>query len=287
MKIGQFEIHTFVEHRFRLDGGQMFGVVPKMLWSRMIQADDKNLIPMVNNLFVLKAHGKNMIFDIGLGDTLSEKECKIYGTEPESALDSGLKSIGLSPDDIDYLILTHLHTDHGGGAVKLEDNQFVPRFKNAKCIISQPEWQAAVNPDERTSAVYLPERYHALEEAGQVEFIDGSTELFPGIKAVHTGGHSEGHYGIEVESEGSRLFYYADIYPTRHHLRLPFVAATDVYPLESMDVKRSLEPRIVDSDIILAFDHDVDMPFARIKRDGKKMYAEPVAATAAETTTSG
>ncbi|MEW6050803.1 MAG: MBL fold metallo-hydrolase [Candidatus Zixiibacteriota bacterium] len=276
MKFGSFEIRTFVEQPFRLDGGTMFGVIPKSMWQRLIPADANNLIPMVTNLFVLTAHDKNMIFDIGLGDTLSDREKKIYGTDGVSAIDTGLASLGLKPTDIDYVILTHLHTDHCGGAVKFVDGQYVARYPNATYIIAKKEWDVFVKPDERTGAVYVPARLHPLNEAGKIQFIDGSTELFPGINAVHSGGHSEGQFVIEMESAGSRVYYYADIYPTIHHMRVPFVPATDVYPLTSMEFKRRSQSRILNQDVILAFDHDTTIPFARIKEVDGKIVAEPV-----------
>jgi glyoxylase-like metal-dependent hydrolase (beta-lactamase superfamily II) len=275
MKFGQFEIRTFVEQHFKLDGGSMFGVIPKVMWSKLIPSDENNMIPMVTNLFVLKAHGKNMIFDIGLGDTLSEREKKVYNTDGASNLEGGLKKLGLATDDIDFVILTHLHTDHSGGAVKLVDGKYVPRFKNARFIIDRAEWANAVSPDERTSAVYIPERLLPLEEAGQVDFIDGGAELFPGIKTVRTGGHTEEHYALEIESEGKSVFYYADIFPSQHHMRVPFVPATDLLPKESMAVKREALARIVDHDVVMAFDHDIEAPLARFKSDGKKLIAEP------------
>lgn len=276
MKFGQFEIRTFVESNFRLDGGTMFGIIPKSMWQRLLPADDNNLIPMAANLFVLSAHGKNMIFDVGLGDTLSDREKKIYGTDGQSNLDRGLASLGLSAEKIDYVILTHLHTDHCGGAVKRVDGQYVPRFSNAKYIIEKKEWEAALKPDERTSAVYIPERLTPIKEAGQLELIEGSTELFPGIKAAFTGGHSVGHYALEMESEGEQVWYYADIFPMTQHIRVPFIPATDVFPLTSMEVKRRTLPRLINKKVILAFDHDTRITFGRVKELEGKASVEPV-----------
>lgn len=276
MKLGQFEICTFVEQHFRLDGGTMFGVVPKSLWQKLIQADESNLIPMVTNLFLLKAHGKYMIFDVGLGDTLSDREKAIYNTDGVSYLESELVRRGLTVQDIDYVLLTHLHTDHAGGAVKFVDGSFVPRFPKARYVISKKEWVTAFHADERTSAVYVPERFLALQKADQVDFIDSDTELLEGINAVFTGGHTQGHYALEIESEGEAVFYYADVFCTTAHLRVPYVAATDLFPLETMGAKRRVLDRVADKNVIMAFDHDVTTPLARIRLINGKHVAEPV-----------
>jgi glyoxylase-like metal-dependent hydrolase (beta-lactamase superfamily II) len=276
MKFGDFDIRTFVAEQFRLDGGTMFGVIPKSLWQKMLPADENNLITMVNNLYVLTAHGKRYIFDAGLGDTLSDREKKIYGTDGASHIESGLAALGLQPADIDYVLLTHLHTDHCGGAVKKIDGQYVPRFPNAQVVVSEREWRTAMNPDERTSAVYIPERLRALESAGVVEFLEADrVQLCPGITAMHTGGHSEGHYGIEMESGGVQVWYYADIFPSSHHLRVPFIPATDVYPLDSMAAKRKLAPRLATEEVVLAYDHDTQFTLARVKEIDGKLRCEP------------
>jgi len=276
MKFGKFEIDVFVEQRFRLDGGMMFGIVPKVIWNKLTPADDKNFIPFHTNLYVLKANGKTIIFDIGLGDTLNDREKIVYNISEESSIGAGLKGLGLSNDDIDYVILTHLHTDHAGGVATLDNGEFVPRFKNAKYLVSKEEWEVAMNPSERTSPVYHPQRLNSIKDAGQLEIVDLNTELFPGIKAVYTGGHTEGHFGLEIESDGKKIFYYSDIFPTVWHMPVAYIAATDVRPLESMEIKRKTLPRLLNDDTIVAFNHDPNMTFGKISQDGRKFKVTPV-----------
>lgn len=276
MRFGEFEINTFVEQKFKLDGGSMFGVIPRAMWEKMIPPDENNLIDMNTNLFVLRAHGKTMIFDAGLGDTLSDREKKIYSASGMSALSEGLAGLGLTTDDIDYVILTHLHTDHAGGAVKRDGNQFVPRFKNARYIASRQEWRAALNPDERTSAVYLPDRYLALEKAGQVDLIGADTELFPGVRAVFTGGHTEGHFGLEMESGDRKVFYYADIFCTSNHMPVAYVPAVDLFPGQTMAIKRKKLPEIVGDSVVMAFDHDINTPLGVVRQDGRRLVVDKI-----------
>lgn len=274
MKFGQFEIRTFVEQHFRLDGGLMFGVVPKTIWQKLIPPDSNNLIPFVNNLFLLKAHGKHFLFDCGLGDTLSDREKKIYGTTGHSAIETGLAEMGLSTTNIDYVLLTHLHTDHCGGIVKMFNGTLVPRFPNAAYVVSRLEWEAATHPDERTSSVYIPERLWPIERAGQLDIREPDCQLFPGINLVFTGGHSEGHYGIEMESDSHKVFYYSDMFPTVHHMKTAFVPATDVYPLQTMAIKRYTVPRLIRENVTLCFGHDINVPFGVVNENDGRIFVE-------------
>lgn len=254
----------------------MFGIIPRTMWGKLIPPDENNLIEMRNNLFVLTAHGKKFLFDAGLGDSLTDKEKKIYTTQSDSTMDSGLQSLGLSENDIDYVILTHLHTDHAAGAVKEVDGEFVPRFPNAKYIVSREEFAVAMKPNERTKAVYVPQRYLALQQSGKLEIIDGNEELFPGIKALFTSGHTDGHFALEMESGGQKVFYYADIFCTSNHMAVPFVPATDLYPNQTMAIKREKLPEIISDDVIMCFDHDVHMPFGKVKQEDRRIRVEQV-----------
>lgn len=269
MKFGQFELSTFVEQSFKFDGGTMFGVVPKTLWEKLITPDQNNLIPMASNYFVLKAHGKVMLLDGGLGDAIDDKDRKVYSTDGVTAIESGLANLGLTPADIDYAILTHLHTDHSSGTIKRENGELAPRFPNATILATKEEWRVAMKPNERTAAVYKPERLQVLKESGKLELIDANTELFPGIRAVHTGGHTEGHFGIEMESGDQKVWFYSDVIFTSMHMPVPYVAAIDLYPVETMNVKRQKMPEIVGDNVILAYVHDINTPMATVEQQGK------------------
>lgn len=276
MTFGEFKIDAFVEAKFSLDGGSMFGIIPKTMWQKLIPADEDNLIPMVTNLFVLRAHGKVFLFDAGLGDTLTDREKKIYGFDGVSKMNEGLAALDLTPEAIDYVLLSHLHTDHMAGAVKLVDGKYQPRFPNARHVVSKKEWADAMNPNERTGAVYILERLEVLAEARLIDEITLDSEIFPGIKLVHTGGHTPGHYGIELESGGQKVFYYADIFCSLAHMKVPFVPAYDLDPTETMEVKRRVLPIILDERVVMAFDHDIYTPLARIKKADRKLVIEPI-----------
>lgn len=274
MKFGDFEIRTFVEHKLNLDGGAMFGVVPKKIWQKQIEPDENNLIPMVNNQFVLTAHGKNIFLDAGMGDTIIDTEKSFYGTENGSTMSEGLASLGLTEDDIDYIILTHLHTDHMAGALKMENNEYVLRFKNAKVLASKKEYVAATIPNERTSAIYKPERVNALLDAGVLELIEGNEELFPGVQACFTGGHSEGLFVMEMESGGQKVFFYSDLLPISQHTPIPYISALDIDPLTTLEVKKERLPMIEKEGIIMLYVHDKNMPASKIEFDGKHYRAK-------------
>lgn len=276
-RFGDFTIHHFIEQTFKLDGGSMFGVVPKKIWGKFMPSDDDNLIPMVTNLFVVETGTKKILCDTGLGNILTEREKKVYAAFAPSQIDSGLWSVGFSTADIDYVIFSHLHTDHSGGAVRVIDGRLAPRFPNARYVVQKREWDDAMHPDERTSAVYIAERLRVIEEAGQLQLVDGDVELLPGVKLVRTGGHTPGHQGMEFSSGGTTVVYYADIIPSSHHFKVPYVASVDLFPLDTMKVKRSLVKRALAGEIIIAFDHDIEIPIGTAVVDGVRTIITPVA----------
>lgn len=279
-KFGEFTIHHYVERTFKLDGGTMFGIVPKKIWGKLVPVDENNLVPMNTNLFVVETGEHTILCDTGLGTLLDERETKIYAAFEPSRIETGLNEIGFAVEDIDYVLLSHLHLDHSGGAVKQVDGRLTPRFPNARYIVQKDEWDDAMHPDERTSAVYKVEMLGALEDAGQLVLIDGDEELVSGVRLVKTGGHTAGHMGFEFSSGGETIVYYADIIPFSHHFKIPYVASVDLYPRETMKVKRDLVQRALAGEIAIAFDHDTEIPIGRAYEEGVKTIIKPVLLTA-------
>ncbi|MEW5925283.1 MAG: MBL fold metallo-hydrolase [Candidatus Zixiibacteriota bacterium] len=254
----------------------MFGVVPKKIWSRLVPVDEDNLVPMDANLFVLKTGDMNILFDTGLGDCLTDGEKKIYAASGDTNIENGLKKIGLTTDDIKIVFLSHLHTDHAGGTIKNIDGVYSTRYKKAKYLVQKVEWHDAINPNERTAAVYIPERLNVLEKSGQLELIDGDHEIIPGVNVIRTGGHTPGHQVIEATSGDTTVVYYADIVPSSYHVRVPYVAAVDLDPIRTMEVKRGLLEKLIDKKHAIVFDHDTDIKVGSLSRDGKKIIVNKI-----------
>lgn len=271
LKLGIFEIHCIVENRFHLDAGTMFGVVPKKIWSKYVEADDDNLIPMETNVFLVQDGEHNILLDSGLGNYMGEKQRRLYGCYEQSHLVPGLAGLGVKPDDIDIVLLSHLHWDHVGGTIKPDESGNPALvFENATHYIHADEWEDANNPDERTSGVYFPDRLQAIEAAGSLKLVNGEREIIPGVKVVTIGGHTRGQMGIEIESEGRKLIYYADAFPSCHHIRVPYVPATDLFPLDTQRLKRAIVPKAAEEGWLIAMDHDLDHKVAKIDYDGLK-----------------
>lgn len=275
--LGQFEVYSFVENRMHLDGGAMFGLIPKKMWAREQGSDENNLIPLDLNLLLINVHGKNILVDTGCGDIGTEKDQKIYGLYTQSQLESQLAVCGVTPDEVDYVIFSHLHYDHSGGGLKRDPEGHIrTRFPNARYVVNRIEWEDANNPNERTMASYIPAFIGAYRESGQVDLVDGTTELMPGITIRHTGGHTAGHQAVIAASNGRAIGYYADIFPTSTHLKTAWVPAVDTHPLDSLKVKKGILKACVENDIWLAFDHDTNIKIGRVSEDNGRFTIAPL-----------
>lgn len=259
MKIesGDISIEVFMESKFALDGGAMFGVVPKALWNKNTQSDDLNRITLAANIVFIRHPEYNLMIEQGLGGKSNEKHREIYKIRQKESQTDFLKERGLNPNDITHVIFTHLHFDHSGGATERNSaGKIVPLFPNAKYIVQREQFDEATNPHERNSASFLPETFMPIYESGQMEFLDGDGEILPGIRVVVTGGHARGHQVVEIDYDNFKAVYIGDLIPTAHHMQLAYIMGYDLYPNETLEFRKKLLPRYVEEQRFIIFPHE-------------------------------
>ena len=265
MKLGDFEIISLFENRFLIDGGAMFGVVPKVLWSKFVPADENNMITLNIHPLLIKTGKNNVLVDAGIGDVLDDKMKKIYGVEGPSQLTASLKEAGLAPEDIDTVIFTHLHADHSLGGLKFNDKgEVVKIFPNAKFFAQKFEIEDALNPNERTVATYLVE---LLRHYGEIQAVDGDGKIVDGVAVVLSGGHTRGHQVVFIDGGKETMLYPGDIIPTVVHLRPPYIGAVDSFPLDTLTQKGAIIKECVEKDRYLAYDHDFEIRIGKLVRE--------------------
>jgi glyoxylase-like metal-dependent hydrolase (beta-lactamase superfamily II) len=274
-QLGRWRIHAIQAGGQRLDGGAMFGVVPKTLWERRITPDVRNLIQLGMRCLLIEHVFGLVIIDTGAGNKENDKFYDIYGIENRGApgptrLEDGLRQLGVGVDDIALVINSHLHFDHAGGNTTRDANGVVrPTFPKARYVVQAGEYAWATHTNERTAASYFPHNFVPLQEAGLFDLVDGDREIIPGVRGVPTPGHTPHHQGLLLESNGERAFYIADLVPTTAHLPLPWIMGYDVEPLVTLETKRRILKRAVDEDWLLVFEHDAATAWSKIQHDGK------------------
>jgi glyoxylase-like metal-dependent hydrolase (beta-lactamase superfamily II) len=266
MKFGQFELSIVRECSFKLDGGAMFGVVPKALWDKVSPADQANRVPLVCNLLVIETPDGRVLVETGMGPRWTEKEIERFELKMLIDHEKALESVGLQNDEIDAVIMSHLHFDHAGGAVlKGADGELRPAFPKAKYYAQKGEWQLSKAANSRAKASYRADDLLPLEKAGVLQLIDGDTEILPGVWAKVTGGHTSHHQVI-----------FADIMPTKSHIAPPWVMGYDHFPLDTCDVKSQWLAKAASENWLVIFDHEVDVPWGHIKDVGGKFEWQPL-----------
>ncbi|MBD0371648.1 MAG: MBL fold metallo-hydrolase [Pyrinomonadaceae bacterium] len=275
MQFGDYRVEVVPDTEFRLDGGAMFGVVPRTLWSRLCEPDEQNRVRLNMNCLFVEAGGERVLIETGIGDKWSEKQADLYGISRYRSLSESLKAItGRSAEEITIVVNTHLHFDHAGGNTTLDDEgRAVPAFPNARYFVSSKEYEHAESPHERDRASYMPENWRPLQESGQLELKTDEYEVLPGLRMETITGHSRTMQCLRLERGGRTLFGFADLVPTRAHVPLAWIMGYDLYPVETLEAKKRLLPQAARENWLCLFYHDAEMPLCRITEENGKLRA--------------
>lgn len=289
MQIGDYRLEIVPDTEFWLDGGAMYGVVPRALWERVTPPDERNRIRLTTNCVFIDTGKEKVLIDTGMGEKWSEKEIEIYGIKRERPFAESLRSItGCSPQDITVVVNTHLHFDHAGGntvdsgqwPVDSENTvgpraaRLHPQFPNARYLVSRSEFDEAENPHERERASYLKENWLPVMDSGQLELMPDEFEAVPGLTFRTERGHSPTMQTWRLSAGGEAVYGFADLIPTRHHLPLPWIMGYDLEPAHTLEYKKRILPLAALEDWLCVFYHDPETPLARIRESAGRFIAE-------------
>ena len=269
--LGDFELVTLSDGFIHLDGGAMFGTVPRTMWQKRLPPDDANRIPLGMRPLIVRGE-QTLLIDAGCGDKMDAKNAAIYGLDRGYHLDHSLAEAGLAADDIDIVLASHLHFDHVGGfTARARDGAIVPRFPKARYVAHRGEWHDATHPHERNRASYLQENFVPLQDAGVLTLVDDGTEIMPGVRFRHSGGHTPHHQVVMIESGGRTAVYTADMYPTTAHIPDPWIMGYDLHPMDTLAFKRAFATEAVEKDYLLFFEHEPSLAAGYLReKDGKR-----------------
>lgn len=267
-RVGKADVYSLTDGLFRLDGGSMFGSVPKVLWNQVAPADADNRIQLRINPLLIRLNGQNILIETGMWDRGGEKFDEMYAIERDETTFRGLGELGLEPDDIHYVINTHLHFDHCGRNTNLIGE---PTFPNARYIVQRQELHDATHTHERSRASYVPETFVPIMEADLFDVVEGETEIVPGVTVLPLPGHNLGQQGVVLHSEGQTLVYTADLIATTAHAPYPYVMGFDLYPVTCLEIRKKYLPQWHEQGATICTPHDPRVPFARLV-EGKRGY---------------
>jgi glyoxylase-like metal-dependent hydrolase (beta-lactamase superfamily II) len=270
-QVGRFRVHAIQAGGQKLDGGAMFGVVPKPLWERRIPADERNRIQLGMRCLLIEHDIGLVLIDNGVGNKESAKFIDIYGIENQSGttpaatrLEEGFAALGFSTSDVALVIDSHLHFDHAGGNTRKAGDRIELTFPNARYVVQQGEYHYATHTNERTAGSYFPHNFVPVAEAGRFDFVDGEREVAKGLTLIPTPGHTPHHQGILIDGVGERAFFLADLAPTVAHLPLPWIMGYDVEPLRTLESRRAIYRRAAEENWLLVFEHDARTAWGRL-----------------------
>lgn len=277
IRLGDLEIVTVSDGFFYLDGGAMFGVVPKTFWEKKAPPDERNRIRMAMRCILLRG-ARTMLIDAGSGDKMTPKQAEIYRFERDFNLQHSLPAAGMSPDAIDLVLATHLHFDHAGGFTeRASDGSVRPRFPRAQYVVRRGEFEDAMSPNERTKGSYFLENYKPLADHNVLQLVDDDVSIMPGVRVRRTGGHTMHHQMVVIESAGKTAVFAADLLPTAAHLPEVWVMGYDLFPLDTLNFKRTFLREAIEREYLILFEHDPDIAAGYIREKDGKRYVEKVA----------
>lgn len=275
--LGDIELTLLTDGFFGLDGGAMFGVVPKIFWEQKAPPDERNRIRMAMRPVLVRG-ARTMIIDAGCGDKMTAKQAEIYRFDRDFNLQHSLAMAGTSAEGIDIVLASHLHFDHAGGFTsRAADGAVRPRFPKAQYVIRRGEWEDAINPNERTKGSYFLENYKPLAEHGVLQLVDEDATIMPGVRVRRTGGHTMHHQMVLIESAGKTAVFAADLLPMAAHLPEVWIMGYDLHPLDTLNFKRAFLREAVEREYLILFEHDPDIAAGYIREKDGKRYVERVA----------
>ena len=277
LTLGSLSLTPILDGFFRLDGGAMFGVVPRVLWEKVAPPDDRNRIRLAMRAWLVRGGGQTILIDAGAGGKLDAKTGSIYGFEGVPSLDVSLREAGVGLEDIDLVVASHLHFDHAGGFTTRDaDGTLRPRFPHARYSVRRGEWDDALHPHERNRASYFAENYVPLADAGVLDLVDEDGEVAPGVRVRRTGGHTQHHQIVEIHDGGHTAIFAADLLPTAAHVPLPYIMSYDLYPMDTLAFKRGFLPEAVKQEYLILFEHDPEIAAGRIREENGRVRVERV-----------
>jgi len=272
--LGDIKVHVLRESLFWLDGGAMFGVVPRSVWERTDPPDERNRVALAANVALIETAGQRVLVETGMGERWDAREIERYRLQGAGLLPA-LASVGVAPEDVDVVVNTHLHFDHAGGNTRTVDGRLAPTFPRARYVVQLGEWEDATHPHERNHASYREGDFVPLAEARQLQTVQGEVEVAPGVRVVPVGGHTAYHQIVIVESGGRTLAIPTDLLPTSSHVPLPFIMSYDLFPVGTLEAKRRLLARAAEEDWLLLFYHDPRVQVGRVRREkGRAVLAD-------------
>jgi len=269
MQIGKYKLSIIESGNFRLDGGAMFGIIPKVLWQKTNPPDEVNRIKLSTRHLVLQNESKKIIIDTGMGEKWDEKFKSIYAIDESASMNFALKSIGLKPDDITDVILTHLHFDHTGGSTIQNNGKLEPAFPNAKYYVQKQNYDWAVNPSDRDKGSYIQENFFPLFEKEVLNFINGNEQFDDEIDFIVINGHTFGQQMVKISNGNNTFLFCSDLMPFVSHIPLPYIMGYDLQPLVTLEEKKKILKQALDENWKLFFGHDPEIAFATIKKFGE------------------